>query len=69
MPKGSLQTRLNELPSDRLLVSYCACPAEHLSLDASLVMRRGGRRNVAILVGGLRAWIKDGLPTESGTTK
>ena len=32
-------------------------------------MRHGGRQNVAVLVGGLRAWVREGLPTKSGATK
>lgn len=64
LPKEKIAGRLGELPEDKLIVSYCACPAEHLSIDASLQIRRLGRQNVAALVGGLRAWFREGLPTE-----
>lgn len=64
LPREQLAARLRELPEGKLIVSYCACPAEHLSIDASLEMKRLGRQNVAALVGGLRAWFKEGLPTE-----
>lgn len=66
LPKREIEARLRELPPDKLLVSYCACPAEHLSIAAALEMRQLGHQNVAALAGGLRVWLKEGLPTESG---
>jgi rhodanese-related sulfurtransferase len=65
LPKDQLSTRVRELPEGRLLVSYCACPAEHLSIAAALEMRQLGRQNVAVLAGGLRAWLREKLPSES----
>lgn len=69
LPKEDIKVRLRELPEDKLIVYYCACPAEHLSIAAALDMRRLGRQNVAALVGGLRSWIKEGLPTESSPAR
>jgi rhodanese-related sulfurtransferase len=66
LPKEQIAARLRELPEGKLIVSYCACPAEHLSIGAALEMKQLGRQNVAALAGGLRAWFREGLPTESG---
>ena len=65
LPKRELQVRFNELPKDKLIVTYCACPFDHLSIEAALDIKRRGFENVAALQGGLNAWLKEGLPIEA----
>ena len=65
LPRRELSARLNELPKDKLIVTYCACPFDHLSIEAALDIKHGGYENVAALTGGLNAWSKEGLPTET----
>lgn len=65
LPRRELQARFNELPKDKLIVTYCACPFDHLSIEAALDIKRNGLENVAALQGGLNAWSKEGLPIEA----
>lgn len=46
--------RLDELPSDGMVVVYCNTSV--LSTQAMLIARLMGRRNVLVLQGGLAAW-------------
>jgi rhodanese-related sulfurtransferase len=65
LPRRELAARLSELPKDKLIVTYCACPFDHLSIEAAREIKRGGLGNVAVLRGGFTAWVKEGLPTET----
>jgi rhodanese-related sulfurtransferase len=65
MPLGMLQSRAGELPEDKLLVMYCTCKAEETSLEAAMLLAKGGFPRVAVLHGGYPAWTAAGLPTES----
>lgn len=64
MPLGLLSERFSELPQDKLLVAYCTCKAEELSLETAMVLHeKYGFERVAVLVGGYPAWKAAGLPT------
>ena len=65
MPLGVLPSRAGELPEDKLLVTYCTCKAEETSLEAAMLLAKGGFPRVAVLHGGYPAWTAAGLPTES----
>jgi rhodanese-related sulfurtransferase len=54
IPLSQLAPRLDELPRDRSLISYCA--SGYRSMVAASLMRRDGLQSVANLVGGLPAW-------------
>lgn len=58
-----LMIRLAELPSDEPLVCYCDDGSE--ALTATLFLRRRGFHQAWALSGGLKAWKKSGLSTES----
>ncbi len=63
MPLGAIQQRFGELPQDKLIVAYCTCKAEEVSLDAAmLLLNQHGFTRVAVLKGGYTAWIEAGLP-------
>ena len=65
MPLGLLESRSGELPQDKLLVTYCTCKAEESSLEAAMLLAKGGFPRVAVLHGGYTAWTAAGLPMES----
>jgi glyoxylase-like metal-dependent hydrolase (beta-lactamase superfamily II)/rhodanese-related sulfurtransferase len=54
IPLSQLAQRIEELPTDRMLVSYCA--SGYRSMVAASLIRRDGPQSVASLVGGLSAW-------------
>jgi rhodanese-related sulfurtransferase len=54
------------LPKDRLIVTYCTCPAEESSGLAVQVLASRGVTNAAALVGGLKAWTNRGYPLDAG---
>lgn len=65
IPLGKLDERAAELPQDKLLVPYCTCKAEELSLEAAMALaQKHGFERVAVLVGGYPAWKDAGLPVE-----
>ena len=53
-----------ELPPGKLIVTYCACTAEHSSAQAASFLRYKGFKQTAALLGGLDAWKAAGLPVE-----
>ena len=65
MPIGVMQSRAGELPEDKLLVTYCTCKEEESSLEAAMLLAKGGFTRVAVLHGGYPAWTAAGYPTES----
>jgi len=61
LPLSQLPGRLDELPSDRQLIVYCA--SGYRSAIAASLLRREGFSQIANLVGGLAAWTSAQLPT------
>lgn len=63
MPLGLIKQRFGELPQDKLVVAYCTCKAEELSLEAAMLLaNQHGFTRVAVLQGGYPAWKEAGLP-------
>ncbi len=60
---GELEKRLDEVPSDRPVVSMCSV-GNRGGLGAS-ILKRHGYSEVYNLLGGMKAWKKKGYPTES----
>ena len=56
IPAGEMIRRYAELPVDRDLVLYCACPHDAASAQAASVLRKKGLNRVWPLAGGLEAW-------------
>jgi rhodanese-related sulfurtransferase len=65
VPLGLIAQQSKDLPRDKLLVTYCACTHEQLSIHGVQEMKKLGIENAAALVGGWDAWVAAGLPTES----
>lgn len=53
------------LPRDSVIVAYCTCSDEHTSINAVLKLQRAGFIYAYALKGGLSAWLKKSLPTET----
>jgi rhodanese-related sulfurtransferase len=68
--KGSLHVKLRRLnyrlslpplkdvPRDREVVTYCACPNDEASIRAAQILSGAGFRRVYVLKGGWRMWLK-----------
>ncbi|HEV2666042.1 MAG TPA: rhodanese-like domain-containing protein [Blastocatellia bacterium] len=54
-----------ELPRDREIVTYCACPSDEIAVRAVQVIKEAGFKRVRVLKGGWHAWLKAGGPVES----
>lgn len=66
LPAPETGSRVHELPDNKLLITYCSCPAEQSSVAASQMYTNNGYQNTAAMVGGTQAWVAAGYPTASG---
>lgn len=57
---------LRDLPREREVVTYCACPADEAGLRAAEIFRQAGFKRVRILKGGWDAWRSARGPVEQG---
>lgn len=65
LPLGLMAQRFGDLPQDKLIVAYCTCKAEEVSLEAAMQLsKQHGFERVAVLAGGYPAWKDAGLPLE-----
>ena len=64
IPLISLETRTNELPKDRWIITYCTEPAENYSAGAADLLIAKGFSNVTPLKGGFETWVQAGYPVE-----
>lgn len=64
IPLGSLEERLDELPSGRPVVAVCRAGGR--SAQATLILRKAGFPEVANLAGGMLRWRAQHLPVEGG---
>lgn len=69
--KGSVHTkvrrvayRLRELPRDREVITYCACPADEAAIVAAQALLANGFKRVRVLKGGWNAWLDAGGPVQ-----
>lgn len=61
----NLDRTLADIPRDRDVVVYCACPNEASAVKVAMLLRDRGIRNVRPLAGGIDAWIEAGLGIEN----
>ncbi|MCI0388802.1 MAG: hypothetical protein MOB07_08565 [Acidobacteria bacterium] len=54
-----------DLPRDREIVTYCACPSDEISARAAQVLLNAGFKRVRALKGGWQEWLKVGGQVES----
>jgi rhodanese-related sulfurtransferase len=56
-----------DLPKDREIVTYCACPKDQSSIAAAQILQAGGFKRVRVLQGGWQEWLKANGPVEPRT--
>jgi rhodanese-related sulfurtransferase len=59
-----LEHRHHEIPRDRDVILYCACPNEVTAARMALLLKRNGVRRVRPLVGGVDGWRQRNFPLE-----
>lgn len=52
--------RLREVPRDREVITYCACPADEAAIIAARALLANGFKRVRVLKGGWNAWLQVG---------
>jgi rhodanese-related sulfurtransferase len=55
---------LKDLPRDREIVTYCACPKDQSSIAAAQMLQSGGFQRVKVLQGGWHEWLKVSGPVQ-----
>jgi rhodanese-related sulfurtransferase len=55
---------LKDVPKDRELVIYCACPSDEASIKAAQILLENGFKKVRVLKGGWLEWQKAAGPVE-----
>lgn len=55
---------LKDLPKDREIVTYCACPRDESSIAAAQILQAAGFKRVRVLQGGWTEWVKAGGPVD-----
>ena len=58
---------LKDLPKDREIVTYCACPKDEASIAAAQILQAGGFKRVRVLQGGWLEWLRANGPVEPRT--
>lgn len=58
---------LKDLPKDREIVTYCACPKDQSSIAAAQILQAGGFTRVRVLQGGWQEWLRVNGPVEPRT--
>lgn len=55
---------LRDLPKDREIVTYCACPNDQSSIAAAQILKASGFTRVRVLQGGWHEWLRANGPVE-----
>jgi rhodanese-related sulfurtransferase len=55
---------LKDVPKDREIVTYCACPKDESSITAAQVLQANGFKRVRVLQGGWNEWLRVKGPVE-----
>lgn len=58
---------LKDLPKDREIVTYCACPKDQSSIAAAQILQASGFTRVRVLQGGWQEWLRVNGPVEPRT--
>ena len=56
---------LKDVPKDREIVTYCACPADESSITAAQTLQEAGFTRVRVLKGGWNEWLKAKGPVQA----
>ena len=55
---------LKDLPRDREIVTYCACPKDQASIAAAQILQASGFTRVRVLQGGWQEWLRVSGPVQ-----
>ncbi len=55
---------MKDVPKDREIITYCACPKDESSIKAAQVLAASGFTRVKVLQGGWNEWLKAGGPVQ-----
>ena len=55
---------LKDLPRDREIVTYCACPKDQSSITAAQILQASGFTRVRVLQGGWQEWLRVNGPVQ-----
>ena len=58
---------LSNVPKDREIVTYCACPKDEASIQAAQILQASGFKRVRVLQGGWQEWLRANGPVEPRT--
>jgi rhodanese-related sulfurtransferase len=64
MAMEELEQRHHEIPRDRDVILYCACPNEATAARMALLLKKNGITRVRPLAGGVEAWRERNYPLE-----
>jgi membrane protein DedA with SNARE-associated domain/rhodanese-related sulfurtransferase len=64
MAVEELEQRHHEIPRDRDVILYCACPNEATAARMALLLKKNGITRVRPLAGGVEAWRQRNFPLE-----
>jgi membrane protein DedA with SNARE-associated domain/rhodanese-related sulfurtransferase len=64
MAVEELENRHHEIPRDRDVILYCACPNEVTAAKMALLLKRNGIKRVRPLTGGVEAWRARNYPVQ-----
>lgn len=53
-----------DLPRDREIITYCACPKDQSSIAAAQILQAAGFKRVKVLQGGWLEWLRVNGPVE-----
>ncbi|HET6973016.1 MAG TPA: rhodanese-like domain-containing protein [Pyrinomonadaceae bacterium] len=53
-----------DLPKDREIITYCACPKDQSSIAAAQILQAAGFKRVKVLQGGWQEWLRVSGPVE-----
>lgn len=62
VPFNEVETYLSKVPKDKMIVTYCSCPAENTSSAVADQLVKKGYSDVFALQGGTNAWKTAGYP-------
>lgn len=65
IPHSQLMQRLREVPPGKMVITYCACVAEHSAAQSVLELNAHGFKNTAALIDGWTGWVAAKLPVET----
>jgi membrane protein DedA with SNARE-associated domain/rhodanese-related sulfurtransferase len=60
VPLDDVTSRMKDLPRDREIILYCACPSEASAARVARILMNQGFKKVRPLHGGLEAWVAAG---------